>query len=92
MLLKRGLEEGRGQREFQALLRSTFPEVVIVVKNTPANPGDTRDASSTPGSGRSPGEDNGNPLQYSCLENPMDRGAWWGAVHRVPESDMTEVT
>ena len=92
MLLKRGLEEGRGQREFQALLRSTFPEVVIVVKNTPANPGDTRDASSTPGSGRSPGEDNGNPLQYSCLENPMDRGAWWGAVHIVQESDMTEVT
>ena len=92
MLLKWGLEEGHGQREFQALLRSTFPEVVIVVKNPPANPGDTRDASSTPGSGRSPREDNGNPLQYSCLENPMDRGAWQGAVHRVPESDMTEVT
>ena len=42
-----------------------------------------------PGSGRSPGEGNGNPLQYSCLENPMDRGAWWATVHGVTESDMT---
>ena len=51
-----------------------------VVKNLPANAGDTH---SIPGSGRSPGEGNGNPLQYSCLENPMDRGAWWATVHRV---------
>ena len=51
------------------------------------NVGDTRDEGLTPGSGRSPGEGNGNPLQYSCLENPMDRGA---TVHRVTESDMTE--
>ena len=87
-----GLEEGRGQTELQALLRSTFPEAVIVVKNPPANAGDTRDAGSTPGSGKSPGEDNGNPLQYSCLENPMDAGAWQATVHKVPESDMTEVT
>ena len=43
-----------------------------------------------PGLGRSPGEGNGNPLQYSCLENPMDRGAWWAIVHGVTESDMTE--
>ena len=43
-----------------------------------------------PGSGRSPGEGNGNPLQYSCLENPMDRGAWQATVHRVAKSDMTE--
>ena len=42
-----------------------------------------------PGSGRSPGEGNSNPLQYSCLENPMDRGAWWAAVYEVAESDMT---
>ena len=45
-----------------------------------------------PGSGRSPGEENGNPLQYSCLENPMDGGAWWATVHGVPKSrsDMAE--
>ena len=45
-----------------------------------------RDTGSIPGSGRSPGEGNGNPLQHSCLENPMDRGAWWATVHRVTES------
>ena len=44
------------------------------------------DPSSIPGSGRSPGEGNGNPLQYSCLENPMDRGAWWATVHGVAKS------
>ena len=48
------------------------------------------DLGSIPGSGRSPGEGNGNPLQYSCLENPMDGGAWWATVHGVTESDMTE--
>ena len=48
------------------------------------------DLGSIPGSGRSPGEGNGNPLQYSCLENPMDGGAWWATVHGVAESDMTE--
>ena len=48
------------------------------------------DLGSIPGSGRSPGEGDGNPLQYSCLENPRDRGAWWAAVHGVPESDTAE--
>ena len=43
-----------------------------------------------PGSGRSAGEGNGNPLQYSCLENPMDRGAWWAIIHGIAESDMTD--
>ena len=61
-------------------------QVVLVVKNTSANAKDTRDAGSIPGSGRSPGEGNGNPLQYSCLENPMDRGAWWATVHAVSKS------
>ena len=49
------------------------------------------DLGSIPGSGRSPGEGNGNPLQYSCLENPMDRGAWWATVHGVAES-WTQLT
>ena len=48
------------------------------------------DLGSIPGSGRSPGEGNGNPLQYSCLETPMDAGAWWATVHGVTESDTTE--
>ena len=51
-----------------------------------------RDVGSTPGSGRSLGEGHGSPLQYSCLENPMGRGAWWATVHGVTESDMTEAT
>ena len=51
-------------------------QVALMVKNPPANAGDLRDEGLTPGSARSPGEGHGNPLQYSCLENPMDRGAW----------------
>ena len=57
-----------------------------VVKNTPANAGDTVDAGSIPGSERSPGEGNGSPLQYPCLENPRDEGAWWAAVYGVTQS------
>ena len=62
------------------------------VKNLPANAGDTRDAVSIPGSERSPGIGNSNPLQYSCLGNSTDRGAWWATVHGVAESDITEHT
>ena len=62
-----------------------------MVKKPPTNAGDTRDTGSIPGLGRSPGEGNGNPFQYSCLGNTMDRGAWWATVHGVTiESDMTE--
>ena len=60
--------------------------MTVVVKNLPANAGDTGDAGLIPGSGRSPGGGHGNPLQYSCQENPTDRGAWWAAVHGVTKS------
>ena len=61
-------------------------QVALVVKNPPANAKDIRDLGSIPGSWRSPGGRHGNPLQYSCLENPVDRGAWQAAVHRVAKS------
>ena len=57
-----------------------------MVKNPPANAGDTRDVSALPGFGRCPGVGNGNTLQYSCLENSMDREAWWATVHGVTKS------
>ena len=61
-------------------------QVVLVVKNTPSSAGNVRDLGLIPGLGRSPGEGNGNPLQYSCLENPMDRGARKATVHGVTKS------
>ena len=61
-------------------------QVMLVVKNMPANVGDERDVDFIPGSGRSPGEGNGNALQCSCLENPMDRGAWQVIVRGVTKS------
>ena len=61
-------------------------QVVVVVKNPPANAGDTKDMGLIPGLERSPGEGNGNPVQGSCLENPMDRGAWCATVHGVTKS------
>ena len=63
-------------------------QVAPVVKDLPANAnaGDVKDTVSITGSGRSPAEVNGNPLQHSCLENPMDRGAWWATVHREAKS------
>ena len=70
----------------QTLLYMGFPGD-SVVKNPPANTGD---AGLIPGLGRSPEEGNGNPLQYSCLGNPMDKGVWLITVHGVTESDMTE--
>ena len=61
-------------------------QVSLVVKELPANAGDVRDAGSIPGLGRSPRGGHGNALQYSCLENPVDRGAWCAAVHQVTKS------
>ena len=58
-------------------------QVVLVVKNPPDNAGDIRDVGLIPGLGRFPGAGHDNPLQYSCLENPMDRGSWWSTVHEV---------
>ena len=67
-------------------------QVALVVKNPPANAGDARDVGSIPGWGKYFGGGHGNPLQCSCLRNPMDRGAWWATVHMVSELDKTEVT
>ena len=67
-------------------------QVALVIKNLPVKAGDIRDTSSISRQGRYLGEGHGNPLQYSCQENPMDRGAWWATVHRVAESDRTEET
>ena len=61
-------------------------QVALVVKNPPANAGNVRDLGSIPGLGKSPGAGHGNPLQYSCLGNPMDRGAWRATVHGVTKS------
>ena len=68
------------------MLKHLKCQVVLMVKNSPASAEDVRDTGLIPGSGRSSGGGNGNPLQYSCLENPMDREAWWATVHRVTKS------
>ena len=65
--------------------------MALVVKNPPASAGDIRAMGLIPGSGRFPGAGNGNPLQYSCLENPMDRGSWWAIVHRVAKESNKAV-
>ena len=68
--------------------------MVLVVKNQSANAGELIEEGSIPGLGRSPGGGNGNPLEYSCLENPIERGFWQATVHgvRKSQSDMTEAT
>ena len=67
-------------------VKSGASQVALVVKNPLANAGDIRDTGSVPGSGRSPGGGHGNPLHYSCLEDPMDRGVWRATVRRVSKS------
>ena len=72
-------------------MKKGFPSGFVGSKESACNAGDTGDAGSVPGLERSSAEGNGNPLQYSCLKNPMDRGAWWAIVQWVAqESDMTE--
>ena len=70
----------------ETILSEGSSQVALVVRNSPANKGDIRDEGSIPGSGRSPRGGHGNPLQYSHLENPMDRGAWQATVHSVTKS------
>ena len=67
-------------------------QVALVVKNLPSNADDKRDSGSIPGSGISPGGEHGNPLQCSCLKNPMNRGAWGAKINGVTESDTTKAT
>ena len=81
-------EEKEGSRRMQRSLRTQrqgFPisVVALVAKNPPSSAGDVRDIGLIPGLGKFPGEGNGTPLQYSCQENFMDRGAWWATVHGV---------
>ena len=71
---------------YAPLIINWASQVALVVKNLPANAGDVREVGLVPGSGRSPGRRNSNVLQCSCLENPMDRGAWWATVLGVAES------
>ena len=79
----RGHSDGR---HFILAMFERASQLALVVKNLPANAGDIRDTGLIPGLERFPGEGNGNPLQYSCLENLMDRGAWWATVHGVTKS------
>ena len=74
--------------ELEGKFLTTRPEVALVVKNSPANEGDVTDVVSIPGLGRSPGEGHGNPFEYPCLEDPMDRGAWRATVHGVTKSQI----
>ena len=67
-------------------LRLGRDKVALVVKKPPTIAGDIRNSGSIPGSGRFPGGEHGNPLQYFCIENPIDREAWWATVHRVAKS------
>ena len=78
--IRMGVQRHVPLHEVQDLRGCLASLVAQMVKNLPANAGDIRDEGLIPGLGRSPGEGHGNPLQYSCLENPMDRGAWWANV------------
>ena len=77
------MESGPETGSCQGRKNDNALKVALVVKNWPAKTGDIRDPGSIPGSGRSPEEGRSNPLQYSCLENPMDRVAWKATVQRI---------
>ena len=74
------------QNMFQGHTVVLNSQLALVEKNPPADAGDVSDVGSVPGSGRSPGEGNDNPVHCSCLENPMNRGAWWVTVHGFTKS------
>ena len=76
----------------ELVIQERASQMALAVKQPPANEGDFRDMGSGSGSGRSSGGGHGNPLQYSCLENPMDRGTWQAMVHRIEELAITEAT
>ena len=73
----------RNIHTYMHVFRVGASQVALVVKNPPANAGDIRELGSIPGLGRFLGGGYGNPIQYSCLENPTDRGAWWATVHGI---------
>ena len=77
---------GRKESDRSEQLTLWASQVALAVQSTPANTGDMRNIGSVSRLGRSPGGGHGNPLQYSCLKNPKDRGAWWATVHRVAKS------
>ena len=86
MVNNKSYEEKHYEIKADPLAYNRASHVALVVNNPPASAGDVRVVGSVPGSDRSPGGRRGNPLRYSCLENPMDRGAWWSAVHGVAKN------
>ena len=92
VLILRGGHEGLGTASSLRKGALAFPGGASGKKPPPANAGDMRDVSSVPGLGSSPGGGHSNQLQHSCLENPMDRRAWWATVHSITQLDMTEAT
>ena len=93
MLQSMGLQRVRHDlaTELNQMLLGRASQVELMIKHPCDNVGDIRDMGKIPGLGRSPGEGHGNPLQYSCLENPKDRGTWQATIHRVAQS-MTRLS
>ena len=87
-MLKEMVERSQFSLPYEKKGGGRASQVALVVKNLPANAGDIRDEGLNPWSGRSPGGGHGNLLQYSCLGNPMDRGAWWATVHPVAKNPL----